>query len=154
MHTRRITRGRGLAIALAAALALASLPALAGPPEVRVYRSPQCGCCTKWMDHLREHGFRVTEDEVADVGRVKRENGIPDPLASCHTAFVEGYFVEGHVPAEDVARLLEERPPVAGLAVPGMPVGSPGMEGPHSQTYRVYAVDPEGGLHLFSTHRP
>jgi hypothetical protein len=121
---------------------------------VTVYKSPTCGCCTQWEAHLEEAGFEVESHVVRDVTPVKLENGLPHRLASCHTAFVDGYLVEGHVPASDVQRLLEERPPIAGLAVPGMPVGSPGMEGPNPVSYDVLAFDAKGGVQVYSTHRP
>jgi len=127
--------------------------ASAAPVEVQVYKSPTCGCCNKWIEHLERNGFSVHATDVADVTTVKLENGIPGPLASCHTAFVGGYVVEGHVPAADVRRLLRERPDVAGLAVPGMPIGSPGMEGPDPERYEVLSFGP-GGVQVFATHGP
>lgn len=132
------------------------MPALAGDvaPTVQVYKSPTCGCCDKWIEHLRAEGFAVEATDVSDLRRVKAENGVPPRLTACHTAFVGGYYVEGHVPASDVARLLEERPAVAGLAVPGMPEGSPGMEGPDPERYDVLAVERDGSVRVFSTHGP
>ncbi len=138
----------------AALLAFALAPPLAAePPEVQVYKSPTCGCCDKWIDHLRAEGFRVRATDVADVGPIKTENGLPPALAACHTAFVGGYVVEGHVPAADVRRLLDERPDVAGLAVPGMPIGSPGMEGPNPERYQVLSFG-ESGVEVFAEHGP
>lgn len=99
-------------------------------PLVTVYKSPTCGCCSEWAGHMEAAGFPVETVDVADLAAVKAEHGIPARFGSCHTAVVDGYAVEGHVPAEDVKRLLAERPAAAGLAVPGMPVGSPGMETP------------------------
>ncbi|UCE84973.1 MAG: DUF411 domain-containing protein [Deltaproteobacteria bacterium] len=122
--------------------------------EVTVYKSPTCSCCDKWISHLERNGFSVVAHEMKDVAPVKQKNGLPAPLASCHTALVDGYVVEGHVPASDIARLLESRPPVAGLAVPGMPIGSPGMEGPNPVTYRVYSFDAQGRIETFATHAP
>jgi hypothetical protein len=127
--------------------------ARAAGDEVHVYKTPRCGCCTKWMDHLRAAGFAVRGTDVADLAPIKLENGLPHGLASCHTAFVGGYLVEGHVPASDVRRLLRERPKVAGLAVPEMPIGSPGMEGPSPEPYEVYSFGP-GGVKVFSRHDP
>ena len=141
-------------IALAAWITLAPSPASAGPATVRVYKSPTCECCAKWVEHLKSHGFAVEVTEVPDVDRVKREHKIPDRLASCHTATVGSYYVEGHVPADDVKRLLKERPRIAGLAVPGMPIGSPGMEGPGAEPYDVLAVDAKGETKVFASHRP
>jgi hypothetical protein len=143
----------GLALAVVAGGA-AALLAAAEDAQVRVYKTSTCGCCTKWVNHLRSRGFSVEATDVEDLERVKLENGIPQRLASCHTAFVEGYFVEGHVPAEDVERLLAERPRIAGLAVPGMPIGSPGMEGPDPERYQVLALGLEGEISVFATHGP
>ena len=139
---------------LTAGVILAALPTLAEPASVKVYKSPTCGCCTKWVDHLRENGFIVETVDVPDVAPIKARNGVPSRLAACHTALVDGYFVEGHVPASDVHRLLDERPPIAGLSVPGMPIGSPGMEGPNPEVYQVLAVRADGGTSVFSIHRP
>jgi hypothetical protein len=104
-------------------------------PKVAVTKDPSCGCCGKWIEHLKEAGFPVEVTESADVNRVKVRLGVPKALASCHTAEVDGYVIEGHVPAPAIKRLLTERPQAKGLAVPGMPVGSPGME--------VEGMDPE-----------
>lgn len=136
----------------AVALAGTTADASAEPPVVTVYKSPTCGCCSKWVDHLRAAGFTVEAVDVADLSEVKTLNGITRNLASCHTAIVDGYVVEGHVPATEVERLLEERPDVAGLAVPGMPIGSPGMEGPNPQNYEVLAFDRNGGVRVWSRH--
>lgn len=138
---------------LTAALLLGCSGGAAEPTQVQVYKSPTCGCCSEWIDHLRSHGFAVRATDVRDVSPVKREHGVPRGLESCHTALVGGYVVEGHVPAEDLRRLLAERPDVAGLAVPGMPIGSPGMEGPNPERYRVLAFGP-GGLAVFAEHGP
>jgi hypothetical protein len=134
-------------------IALAA-PAAAEPQaEIRVYKSPTCGCCEKWVEHLRSAGFAVRATDVADVSPIKLENGIPPELSSCHTAFVNGYVLEGHVPASDVRRLLAEHPAVAGLAVPGMPVGSPGMEGASPEPYEVLSFGAQG-VRVFSKHTP
>ena len=125
------------------------------PPEARevtVYKSPTCGCCTLWADHMREAGFEVREIDRTEMIPVKKELGVPLELASCHTAIVDGYVLEGHVPAGDVARLLSERPSVGGLAVPGMPMGSPGMEGPRKDDYRVITFGGEGGQRVWAEH--
>ncbi len=144
---------RLLASVAVLAFALLSSPAPAEPAEIHVYKSPTCGCCTKWIDHLRANGFSVRATDVPDVNPIKRENAVPPRLAACHTAFVEGYVLEGHVPAEDVRRLLAERPAVSGLAVPGMPIGSPGMEGPNPERYDVLAFG-AAGTSVFSSHGP
>jgi len=104
---------------------------------VKVWKDPNCGCCTGWVEYLRHNGFSVATIETTDVQAIKADRGVPAALASCHTAEIEGYTVEGHVPASAIRRLLAERPEAVGLAVPGMPVGSPGMEG---GTPEIYAV--------------
>lgn len=118
--------------------------------EVTVYKSPTCGCCTKWEDHLRENGFRVTSVQREDMNAIKQEHGIPQGMQSCHTALVNGYAVEGHVPADVIRKLLTERPRVKGIAVPGMPMGSPGMEGPHKDEYEVYTFDASGPKDVYA----
>lgn len=120
-------------------------------PRLVVYKSPACGCCGGWVNHMRASGFRVEINDVSDVLPIKRGNGVPDSLASCHTALVGGYALEGHVPAADVWRLLRERPAVKGLAVPGMVVGSPGMEQGPPQRYATIAFDARGSR-IFAQH--
>jgi hypothetical protein len=122
-------------------------------PEVSVYKSPACGCCTEWVAHLRRHGFRVKTEDVTDLQPVKTRHGVPAALESCHTALVDGYVVEGHVPADLVDRLLRERPRVVGVAVPGRPVGSPGMEVPGrpAERYQVVTFDRNGQTGMFAT---
>jgi len=123
-------------------------------PLVQVYKSPTCGCCGKWVDHLRAAGFTVQATNVADVNQYKLEYGVPMQLASCHTAIVEGYIVEGHVPADDVIKMLREKPAIKGIAVPGMPLGSPGMESPNPERYETIAFDADGNTTVFATHEP
>ncbi len=134
--------------------AFASHPAEADPQVMQVYKSATCACCQKWVDYVRRRGFKVTVSEVSDMNSVKRDLGVPSKVAACHTAVVGGYFIEGHVPAEDITRLLAEHPDIAGLAVPGMPIGSPGMEGPIAQPYSVLAVQKDGKLTVFANHGP
>jgi hypothetical protein len=124
-----------------------------GPGDVIVYKSPTCGCCGAWIDHLRANDFRVVVRDTSDVGAVKRRLGVLPTLVSCHTAIINGYVIEGHVPADDIIRLLEERPKIVGLAVPGMPAGSPGMEDaqPHVP-YDVIAFDAKGQTQVWSRH--
>ena len=122
--------------------------------ELRVYKSPTCGCCVKWIEHLESNGFSVEAIDVDDTAALKREHGVAPHLQACHTALVDGYLIEGHVPASDVARLLRERPAVKGLTVPGMPIGSPGMEGPGAKGFAVYSFDAGGNTRVFSTHAP
>ena len=109
-------------------------------PPMTVYKSATCGCCTGWVEHARTNGFTVRTVDTEDLGSVKRELGVPERLASCHTVVVGAYVIEGHVPAMDVKRLLAERPDVRGLAVPGMPIGSPGMEQGPPSAYQRYDV--------------
>lgn len=145
-------------VGLVAALSLATVVLIschqATAPRLTVYKTPTCGCCGKWVRHMRDAGFEVTTVDLNDLTAVKSKNGVPAEIAACHTAIVEGYVVEGHVPASDVLRLLAERPPVSGLVVPGMPVGSPGMEGPRPERYDVYAFDSSGRTTRFAVHRP
>ena len=121
-------------------------------PEIMVYKSPTCGCCSKWVDHLRDNGFVVKTTDLRDMRMVKSMSGVKPEHASCHTAKVDGYVIEGHVPAADIKRLLKERPAVTGLSVPGMPLGSPGMEGPRSDPYEVLTFDKQGESHVFARH--
>ena len=120
--------------------------------EVVVYKDPNCGCCKSWIDHLRKHGFKVTSHDTRDMNAIKANAGVKSDLQSCHTAMVGGYVVEGHVPAKDIQRLLKQRPKIAGLAVPGMPMGSPGMEGPSSDKYDVIAFEKTGRTKVFASH--
>jgi len=124
----------------------------AGATEIIVYKSPTCGCCSKWIDHLRDEGFHVTEKNSNNVDQIKREQGVKRKHTSCHTALVEGYVVEGHVPANDIKRLLQEKPKITGLAVPGMPMGSPGMEGDYEDPYEVLAFTKGGKTNIFSRY--
>jgi hypothetical protein len=123
-------------------------------PLVQVYKSRTCGCCNKWIKHLEDAGFTVNSENVPDVGVYKREYGVPHALASCHTAIVDGYIVEGHVPADDVIKMLRQKPEIKGISAPGMPMGSPGMEGPNAVTYDVIAFDADGNTSVFATHTP
>jgi hypothetical protein len=126
--------------------------ATADSMTVTVYKSPTCGCCKAWVDHMREAGFTVVAIDTNDVSGIKHQHGVTGDLGSCHTALVGGYVLEGHVPAADVKRLLAERPKVTGLAVPGMPMGSPGMEGMYSDKYDVVAFDRSGGRSVFASY--
>ena len=148
-----------LAALLLVAPAFAQAPANASPvdnslPLVTVHKSPYCGCCKLWIEHMRAEGFEVKVVETEDLGPVKARVGIPPAKGSCHTAEVDGYFVEGHVPAQDVKRLLTERPQARGLTVPGMPIGSPGMEAPDGrvQPYTVELITPDGKAEPFARH--
>jgi len=120
--------------------------------EITVYKSPTCGCCTKWVSHLQSNGFKVKAYNLNDMPSVKQQLGIAPKQQSCHTAVVDGYVIEGHVPAADIHRLLTEKPRIHGLTVPGMPMGSPGMEGPRSDSYNVLAIDKQGKTTVFSQY--
>lgn len=125
-------------------------------PPVRVFKSPTCGCCTDWVAHLRENGFAVEVVDTDDLATVKAALGIPAPMGSCHTAEIGDYVVEGHVPAGDIKTLLADAPDgVRGLAVPGMPVGSPGMEvpGQAADPYDVVALGDDGSTSVFRSYR-
>ena len=115
-------------------------------PQMTVYKSSTCGCCSKWVEHMQANGFEVKAIDVDDIDKVKHERGVPDSAASCHTAVVNGYVVEGHVPADAVLKVLKEKPPIAGIAVPGMPMGAPGMEVPSGQkaAYTIVSFDKTG----------
>ncbi len=148
---------RFAAVALSACLlATVTLVAQSSTPTLEVFKSPTCGCCSKWVDHAREHGFtaKVTDMPDAALDELKTKHGIPRTAQSCHTVLVGGYVVEGHVPAPEVKRLLKERPAIKGLAVAGMPLGSPGMEvaGQKPQTYNVISFDKAGEVKVFATY--
>jgi hypothetical protein len=139
------------AAAMVACAAPAAPPALA--KSIKVYRSPSCGCCGGWVDHLRAAGFQVAVEMIDDVGLIAQRLGVPDELRSCHTGEIAGYFVEGHVPASDVERLLREKPAARGIAVPGMPIGSPGMEmGGRREPFQTLLVDRKNTISVFATH--
>ncbi|MFL5553740.1 MAG: DUF411 domain-containing protein [Gemmatimonadaceae bacterium] len=142
-----------LAVALTAvAVRNPPLAARSEKPTITVYKSPTCGCCKTWIEHVKKHGYQVDAKDTPDMAEIKRTLGVPDGLTSCHTAIVNGYLIEGHVPAADIDRLLAQKPKVAGLAVPGMPMGSPGMEGPTSQPYQVMSFDKSGKTAVFAKH--
>lgn len=119
---------------------------------VKVWMTPTCGCCGKWVTHMEAAGFRVESTKVDNVDPIKTANGMPLQLASCHTALVGGYVVEGHVPASDVRRLLKERPDIIGLTAPGMPAGSPGMDVPNSPSFDVLSLGRDGKTAVYATH--
>lgn len=111
--------------------------------DMHVYKSEACGCCNDWISHVEEAGFNVEYTNTLDLDGIKQELGLPQELAACHTAVIDGYIIEGHVPASDIQRLLAERPDVSGLSVPGMPHGSPGMETGRVDPYQVLSFDLE-----------
>lgn len=131
------------------------LPHLAraeAPAVVEVYKHPLCGCCEKWVEHMQRSGFTVKTHNVNDVAAVRRQFGMPERLGACHTAKMGGYLVEGHVPAADVVRLLKEKPDALGIAVPGMPSGSPGMPSLKPASYDTLLVRRDGSTRVFSRH--
>lgn len=142
------------AVAVAGAVGATTVAAFSGgstaaAAEILVYKTPTCGCCSKWVDHLRAAGFTVRTEDMDDLSDIKAELGITNALAACHTAIVGDYVVEGHVPADIVQRLLDEQPAVAGVAVPGMPMGSPGMEGPRKDPYEILTFDRQGNTAVY-----
>lgn len=146
---------RRTVLSTVAAAAIAAVPTFAATslPQVEVFKNPNCGCCGAWVDHLKAAGFPVKVTEVSDTGAVRKRYGIPDELGGCHTGVVSGYAVEGHVPAEEIKRLLAKKPAAAGLSVPGMPVGSPGMEvGSRKDPYQVLLIDKAGHSSVFATY--
>jgi hypothetical protein len=146
----RFTLGATLAALLFAAIVRAQMSTV---PTVTVVRDPGCGCCLGWVAHMQKAGFKTTVTESAR--RIQDTPGVPASARSCHTATVDGYLVEGHVPVEDVRKMLRERPNIAGIAAPGMPAGSPGMEMPGGQVqaYDVIAFDKAGKTSVFASHR-
>jgi hypothetical protein len=123
--------------------------AMAAAPVIEVFKSESCGCCAAWVDHLKANGFAPKVSNVANPSDYRERGGIPDELGSCHTAMVQGYAIEGHVPASDIRRLLAEKPKAKGLAVPAMPLGSPGMEGPRKDPFDVLLVQANGKTKVF-----
>lgn len=155
-----LTRRDWLRHATAAAIALvtgrrldaaSAKGATDAPPPMVVYKDPNCGCCTLWNEHMTAAGFRLQVKDTAQMAQVKGAIGVPAALQSCHTGVIAGYFIEGHVPADLVHKLLREKPAIAGLAVPGMPAGSPGMEGPPPERYQILAVSRTGTTSVYAT---
>jgi hypothetical protein len=158
-YSRSLARLRGLSsragattlfllVVASGALGLAQGPK---PVPVTVYKSPTCGCCGKWVEIMRANGFDVTVTDMPDVAPMKDKQGVPAALRSCHTAIVGGYAIEGHVPPDLVKKLLKEKPTAAGIAVPGMPMGSPGMEGATKDSYNVVLFDKTGKTSVYAT---
>jgi hypothetical protein len=134
---------------IASGLVALPLLASAATPVLEVYKSAMCGCCKEWVKHLEANGLRVNVHDVANPSDVREKMGIPDQLGSCHTATVGGYAIEGHVPAAEIKRLLANRPKAKGLAVPAMPMGAPGMEGPRRDPYDVLLVQDGGRTSVY-----
>jgi len=146
---------RHLLRAIPAAVALAALPAIgvAALPEVEVFKSPTCGCCGAWVEHMQAAGFKVKVNMVNDTTAARERLGMPHAYGSCHTATVGGYVLEGHVPAAEVKRLLAAKPAALGLAVPGMPPSSPGMDVPgRKDPYQVLLIDRWGGQAVYANY--
>lgn len=141
-----------LALALTSQAAFAQTKSTAARTAVTVYKTPACGCCGKWVEHMEANGFAATTTNLADLSEIKAKHGVPARLNSCHTSLVGGYVIEGHVPAADIRRLLKERPKIVGLAAPGMPAGAPGMDVPNSPAYDVLAFDKDGNTKVFASH--
>lgn len=154
-RTKRLAAYGAAAVVLVAIAVWALLPrgAEATAPEITMYKSPSCQCCLAWAEHLVDNGFEVEVVETLTLSRFKEEQGVPAALAACHTALVNGYVVEGHVPADVLRRFLAEAPAAAGLAVPGMPVGSPGMEVPGRlpEPYDVLVFDDGGEYDVYAS---
>jgi len=151
MTKRRLMAAAG--VALAGLLLSAPSAPQATATKITVYKDPNCGCCKNWIEHLRKHGFDVAVRDTPDMNEPKATGGVPAKLQSCHTAFVNGYVVEGHVPAADIQKMLTDKPKIAGLAVPGMPTGSPGMEvGNRVDKYDVIAFNRDGTTRIFAKH--
>lgn len=146
MQRRTFLQGAVAALLLPAGVAKAAKSAL---PIIQVYKSASCGCCQLWVDHLRANGFAVKTQDVPNPSDYRAKFGVPDELGSCHTGMVAGYALEGHVPAAEIKRLIAERPKARGLAVPGMPMGSPGMEGSHKDPYDVLLIKPDGRTRVY-----
>jgi hypothetical protein len=146
MKSFRPTRRAIMVAAIAIPLSRSMTPTRAQPPfpVIVLHKSPTCACCQRWADHLVAEGFEVQVKTLANLAEIRKELSVPDDLASCHTAQVNGYILEGHVPADAVVRLLQERPSASGLAVPGMPEGSPGMETNAPEIYDVVLFGPNG----------
>ena len=133
-----------------AAAPAVSVSSVSSVPSVTVYKDPNCGCCSKWVEYMKQNGFNVTSIDTSDVASVKAKYGIGPELQSCHTAIIGDYAVEGHVPAEEIHRMLKEKPAIAGLAVPGMPTGSPGMEGAIKEKYDILTFDRAGKTTVYA----
>ncbi|GAB4090550.1 DUF411 domain-containing protein [Hydrogenophaga soli] len=134
---------------------MAALAAQGTAPALQVWKDPHCGCCKDWVAHMEREGFVVSVKEQGN-NAVRARLGMPQKYASCHTAVVQGYVIEGHVPAADVLRLLKDKPPALGLAVPGMPIGSPGMDGPayggRHDAYQVLLIQKDGSAQVFNSY--
>ena len=153
-NSKRVSNSLVIGLALVTLLSVGILFAYQKPSEaadIVVYKSPTCGCCKAWISHLKENGYTVDVRDQANVSPIKKEFGVPMNLQSCHTAKVDGYVIEGHVPADLITKLRKEKPQIKGLAVPGMPMGSPGMEGPRKDDYDIIAFEENGKTSVYAS---
>jgi hypothetical protein len=137
-------RRRNFCLGAVVVLATAPMPAVAAPIRATLYKDPQCGCCEGYAAYLRQNGFAVDVKPTNDLAEISRKAGVPSELQGCHTMFVDGYVVDGHVPIKTIRKLLSERPAIAGITLPGMPTGSPGMTGKKTAPFKIYAVNKDG----------
>ena len=135
---------RTFCLGTAVTLVALPLPAMAEPIQATLYKNPQCTCCEGYAAYLRNNGFTVDVKPTNDLTEISRKAGVPENLQGCHTTFVDGYVVDGHVPVDVVKKLLKERPAIAGITLPGMPLGAPGMTGSKIGTFTIYAVSKDG----------
>ena len=143
---------RTIALSLAFVLVAALAPSAQMATPITVYKTPTCGCCGKWVEHMKQQGFAPKVTELTNLTAIKESTGVPQNLRSCHTSTIEGYAIEGHVPADVIRQLLKEKPKVAGIAVPGMPMGSPGMEqGGVKDKFNVVAFAADGTQKVYAT---
>jgi hypothetical protein len=152
MSTKRIVAIAIVLVAFAGGWLYAGRTPLIDGTKVVMYQNPACGCCSKWAAHMESNGFTVEIHKTEQLNRIKEREGITPETAGCHTSLVDGYLVEGHVPASEVARLLSERPDVKGITVAGMPMGAPGMEGGRKDRYDVLTIDDEGKTAVFASY--
>ncbi|GAA6622448.1 DUF411 domain-containing protein [Scytonema sp. NUACC26] len=144
----------GFAVITCATVAVAEGKPSLGTQEMTVYRSPSCGCCGGWVKHMQQNGFHIKDIKTDEIEAIKEKYNLPQELASCHTAIIDGYVMEGHIPANDIKQFLQQKPTLAGLAVPGMPVGTPGMEvGNKKQPFAVVAFDNKGEVKVFQEYQ-
>jgi hypothetical protein len=151
---RYVLNRRSMLVSAAALIAVAPSCTAASAQKIKVYKDASCGCCGAWVDHLKAAGFATEVDDSQDMASIKAKYGVPDDLTSCHTGVIEGYAIEGHVPVDDIKRLLKEKPKALGIAVPGMPVNSPGMEvpGEANERYTVWLFQKDGTRTAFAEH--
>lgn len=129
-------------------------PDYSGTKEMTVYRDPACGCCGAWIEHAKKHGFQIKDIQTPEMEALKQKYNIPPELASCHTTIIDGYVMEGHIPADDIKRFLKVKPPMIGLTVPGMPIGTPGMEARDiKQPFQVLAFNNNGEIEVFREYQ-